>query len=306
MRKLKHNKFIRILFFGNYFYGLCAVALSIEAAMQQRFPLAGALFYLLVFSSTVLYYTRAYMITEVSDDRANIRSMWYARNHRMLFLSQGVFFILLIAGGIGFLVLRWKNIINMNGLEWFSLLVFPVVSALYYGVNDPLFGNHNLRNIGWLKPFIIGYTWAGSVTVYPILYYCVDKGIHYEISFVGWFLFIKNFMYITILCIMFDIKDYAMDYNQDIKTIVLKLGLRKTIFYFIIPLSIIGLASFLIYAISKDFSAAKIAINTLPFLAIITVAYSMSNRRSIFYYLVIIDGLMLFKAVCGIIAMRYF
>lgn len=113
-------------------------------------------------------------------------------------------------------------------------------------------------------------------------------------------------MYITLLCILFDIKDYAMDYNKDLKTVVVKLGLRRTIFYFIIPLCFIGLGSFLVYAYSQHFSLMKILINTIPFILIITVAYSMYSRRSIFYYLIIIDGLMLLKAACGITSMVFF
>jgi hypothetical protein len=306
LKKLKHNKLVKLIFFGNFFYGFCAIALSIEATLQQRSPLPSALFFVLAFTSTVLYYTKAYIMTEVSEDIANLRSMWYARNHKMMVRTQWFFMGLLLICGLYFLLHRWQNIVNMNGIEWFSIFVFPIVSALYYGVNDKRLGNFNLRNVGWLKPFIIGYTWAGLVNVYPILFYCIDNGIHYHITFAGWFLFIKNFMFITLLCILFDIKDYAMDYNQQLKTVVVKLGLRKTLFFFIIPLCIIGLGSFLIYANSQNFSAMKIAINTLPFLAVIAVTYTMYNRRSIFYYLIVIDGLMLFKALCGITAMLYF
>jgi hypothetical protein len=50
----------------------------------------------------------------------------------------------------------------------------------------------------------------------------------------------------------------------------------------------------------------KITLNVLPFLLLIAVAYSLQQRKSILYYLIIIDGLMLAKAVCGSIAMTYF
>ncbi len=213
--------------------------------------------------------------------------------------------LMLLCAGI-FLVERWENFLMLHWMEWALLLVFPVVSALYYGVDSRFFGSVNLRNIGWLKPFIIGFTWAGLVNIYPILYYCIDHGTHYYVTIPGVFLFIKNFMFITILCIMFDVKDYAMDYNAQLKTVVVKLGLRRTIFYFIIPLCIVGLGSFLTYAFVQHFSTLKILINTLPFLLIITVAYSLHSRRSIFYYLTIIDGLMLVKALCGITAMLFF
>jgi uncharacterized membrane protein len=306
MAKLKHNRIIRLIFFGNYFYAICGVALSIEGTLQQKYPLSSPLYFVLAFSAIVVYYTKAYIMTEVSDDIANLRSMWYARNKKLMNRTQLFFLAVLVVTGLYFLVTRWHNVMNMTSLEWFSIVIFPIVSALYYGVNDKRLGNYSLRNVGWLKPFIIGYTWAGLVTVYPILFYCIDHGEHYHISFTGWFLFIKNFMFITILCIMFDVKDYAMDYNQQLKTVVIKLGLRRTIFYFIIPLCVVGLASFLIYATAQHFSAMKIFLNTLPFLAIIAVAYSMYRRKSIFYYLMVIDGLMLFKALCGIVAMKYF
>jgi hypothetical protein len=264
------------------------------------------LYFVLAFSSTVVFYSKAYIMTEVSDDIANLRSMWYARNRKLMWRTQLFFLAVLALAGMYFLLRRWENIVGMKPLEWILILIFPVVSALYYGVNDKYLGNHNLRNVGWLKPFIIGFTWAGLVTIYPILFYCIDHGVSYHPTLASGFLFIKNFMFITLLCILFDIKDYAMDYNAQLKTLVVKLGLRRTIFYFIIPLCFIGLGSFLVYAVSQHFSTLKILINTIPFVLIISVAYSMHSRRSIFYYLIIIDGLMVVKALCGSTAMLFF
>jgi hypothetical protein len=44
----------------------------------------------------------------------------------------------------------------------------------------------------------------------------------------------------------------------------------------------------------------------VPFVLLIRVAFSMKRRRPILYYLIIIDGLMLVKAVFGSIAMIWF
>ena len=110
------------------------------------------------------------------------------------------------------------------------------MAALYYGIDNNFFGSFNLRSIGWLKPFIIGFIWSGIATIYPIVFNGIEKeGGYYELNIVGIFLFIKNFMYITVLCIMFDIKDYADDSNKRIKTFLVNAGLRKTIFYIILP-----------------------------------------------------------------------
>jgi hypothetical protein len=105
---------------------------------------------------------------------------------------------------------------------------------------------------------------------------------------------------------MFDIKDYAADHNQQLKTFVVRVGLRKTIFYIIIPLSIIGLSTFILFSTLSQFPLLRILINTIPFLLLISVAYSLHRRKSILYYLAIIDGLLLIKSICGITAMLYF
>ncbi len=118
-------------------------------------------------------------------------------------------------------------------------------------------------------------------------------------------LFLKNTMFVISLAILFDIKDYATDYNKEIKTFVVKYGLRFTIFYILIPLSIIGFGSFICVSILKNFSVLKIVLNTIPFVALFAIIYSMKKRRSILYYLVIIDGLLLLKGIFGAIGMCF-
>ena len=54
MRWPSNNAMIRFIFFGNYFYGLCAIALSIEASLQQQYSLNSLLYYAIVFCATIL------------------------------------------------------------------------------------------------------------------------------------------------------------------------------------------------------------------------------------------------------------
>lgn len=304
MLKQINANLLKFIFFGNYFYGICAIALSVEASMQQEFPLNSVFYYLLVFAFTVLYYTKAY-ITDNAHNSSNVRTVWYATNNKLIYYCQLALYLL--AAVCGIILFPLKEIAFITVQQWLIIAFFPAAALMYYGIeNNKYTRAFNLRNIGWLKPFMIGLVWAGLVTVYPVLYYCIVHKISYNITGVKVFLFIKNFMFVTVLCILFDIKDYATDHNYRLKTFVVKSGLRKTIFSIVIPLSIIGLGSFLIYAVIRHFSIMKILINTIPFILLILVAYSLHNRRSIFYYLVIIDGLMLVKAMCGTIAMIFF
>ncbi|WP_298301392.1 hypothetical protein [Hydrotalea sp.] len=289
------------IFFGNYFYGICVVALSIETAFQLNVPLNPWPYYMLIFAATVVYYTKAYLIENL-EDSANKRAHWYVKHHQWVWVSQiSLSFISLFCL---FLLFKnsWQHIFNMTAAEWLLWLSVPIVAGLYYGIGFANFTHFNLRNTGWLKPFVIGFVWAATITIYPILYRSMTGHIVFQLNSFDVMFFIKNFMYITVLCIMFDIKDYATDYNQQLKTFVVRVGLRKTIFYILIPLCAIGFGTFLVYTISHHFSAVRILLNAIPFILILSVAYSMHKRQNIMYYLIIIDGLMLVKASCGILS----
>jgi hypothetical protein len=298
----KHYKgVIPAIFFGNYFYGICAIALSIETAFQLNVPLNPLPYYILIFAATVVYYTKAYL-TENLEDSTNKRAHWYVQHHQWVWVSQIVLSILSLFCIFFLLKNSWHHIFSLSITEWLLWLSVPIVAGLYYGIGFANFTHFNLRNTGWLKPFVIGFVWAGTITIYPILYSAMNHQISFKLNIFDVMFFIKNFMYITVLCIMFDIKDYATDYNQQLKTFVVRVGLRKTIFYVLIPLCIIGFGTFLLYTITHHFSAIRIIFNAIPFILIIAVAYSMHKRQSIMYYLIIIDGLMLVKACCGILS----
>lgn len=110
-------------------------------------------------------------------------------------------------------------------------------------------------------------------------------------------------MFCTVNAIMFDMKDYAIDSNRQLKTFVVQIGLKKTIFYVLLPLLLLGMLSLSVFAYTMHFSLVRYLINLIPFVLTALVAYSMNKRKNIFFYLIVIDGLILVKALCGIIAM---
>lgn len=278
------------------------MALAVEAALQQEAPLNPFYYYIAVFCATVWFYTLAYITDSPVTKNINERSAWYNKHRLFIRRSQNMMLFLLLLIG-GFLVVKYgSKLTAITLVQWVLISLFPVVGALYYGITNTF----NLRRIGWLKPFLIGFTWAGIANVYPLVYHDIVQDAATQIQFVNVVLFVKNFMFVTVLCIMFDIKDYADDYNKELKTFVVNNGLRKTIFYILIPLSVTGLGCFLTYAFMEHYSVVKILLNTIPFISMIAVAYSMHQRKPILYYLVLIDGLMLLKAICGSVAMLFF
>ncbi len=236
----------------------------------------------------------------------NQRTNWYLKNNQFVLYSQYLMLAILVLISIYVLYSYSENLPGLSQLQWFLILVFPVSGLFYYGVGQKIIGQMSLREIGWMKPFVIGFTWAGIVNVYPLVFYDIIHHRPTEVSFINIVLFVKNLMFISVLSIMFDIKDYAADSNLKIKTFVVKNGLRVTIFYILLPLSFVGWGCFLAYGFTHQFSAMKIMINTIPFISMIALAYGMHKRRGIMYYLVMIDGMMLLKALCGSVAMIWF
>jgi len=249
------TRFLEYIFFSNYFYGICAVGLSIEATLQQKIPNKSFAYFVLIFLVTVLYYAYPYIRKSLSQTN-NPRTNWYTRNYNLMRWNQIAITVILLSSALLFLKQYERTLTHLPINKWLLLLIFPVVAGSYYGLNF-LFGNYNLRKIGWLKPFVIGFTWAGLVTIYPVVFYDITNDLEYQFSWVGELLFLKNFMFVSLLCIMFDIKDYSADYIARLKTFVVKLGLRKTISYLLLPLSVVGLVSFVFMPRQINFASPK-------------------------------------------------
>lgn len=295
------KKFSEALFYGNYFYGLCAVSQAIETTLQLGFPLNGSIYYLLTFAATVFYYNYPY-VRKYSADSTDPRTAWYKKNYSSVRWSQLLLIFILSSSLLLFIYLHQTAIIKMTIWHWSLVLIFPIVGMMYYGLNF-FSTKYNLRKIGWLKPFIIGFTWAGMVAVYPILFYDILHFENYEFTSLGALLFLKNMMFISVLGMMFDIKDYAADSKNQLNTFVVRIGLRKTIFYILIPLPLLGLLTFLSYATLHHFNFWRMVLIMIPFFLLLAAVYSLRKRRTLLYYLFVIDGLMVVKAFFGILAM---
>ncbi len=296
------RKGIEIVFFGNYFVGFLAVALSLEAAFQLRIPFNAPWWYGLLFCGVVLYYTYAYAGVLNVGASINPRSEWYAAHRGFVRVSQ--LLLLIAAAGItGWLFSSWWR--NSSDLSWGAaaiLVVLPAVALLYYGLLPSGLIQLNLRNTGWAKAFVIGFVWAGSVTLLPLVFLELE-GKAYTISgfLVGWF-FLKNWMFCAVNAVMFDMKDYDDDSNRQLKTFVVRYGSRFTLLYILVPLIGLGIAAFGLFAYYIGLHWGAVVLNLIPFLLTLAVAWSMQQERPILYYLIVIDGMLLVKAGCGILS----
>jgi len=270
-------------------------------AFQLGLPLNETVYYIGLFLAPVIYYTYAYKSINDSTPIANQRTRWFRENKKLVHWSQ-VGMIILCIGIFSFLIFKHFNEIIRLPLIYYSI-GFGVlcVGIFYYGlISKKLFG-FNLRNSGWTKAFIIGFVWACCANIFPLIMLRIETGQDYFHTDLWVWLFIKNWLFCTVNAIMFDIKDYPSDSNLYLRTFVVSFGLRRTIYFIIVPLLLAGLISFCIFALIKEFSIIQFSFNLIPFLLTLAIAFSMLRRHSIFYYLIVIDGVILVKALCGIL-----
>lgn len=300
------DRILRAIFYGNYFVGILAVVLTIESTLQLGNPFSIWAYYVLIFFVPIFYYTYAYMGVTGIEVKTNPRTLWYVRHAGQMRISQW------FSGTAAFVAIVFLVSVYFSQLSrlplgyWAALIVIALLAFLYYGM-IPLFQLRiNLRNTALLKPFVIGFVWAATVNFLPLVMLKIESPAKFDVSSLWYFLFLKNWMFCTVNAIMFDIKDYAVDYNNQLKTFVVRIGLRKTVNFILIPLLLTGMLSLILFAIFRDFPIGRVLINLLPFILTILVAYTLNHRKQIFYYLLVIDGLILLKALCGIAGMLWF
>jgi 4-hydroxybenzoate polyprenyltransferase len=298
------NKLIRSFFFGNCFVGLLGIALSVETSFQLRLPFNSIAYYALLFCGTVMYYSYAYS-KPLQSFANNPRSLWYVEHNTFIKYSQWFLLIIcIILSGLLFIE-NYSNLFQLPLKYWLIIIAMLLSAILYYGLLPRSFFKLNLRNTGWLKAFVIGFVWSCCVSLLPIIVLQLERGYYYVGIVLALGLFIKNWMFCTVNAIMFDMKDYEDDSNHQLKTFVVRFGLYRTIFFILMPLVLIGIFFLFGFAHYRHFGFWPILFNLIPFLLLLIVAYSMQRQKKILYYLVVIDGIIFIKAICGIIAMQF-
>lgn len=295
------NKFIAVFFYGNIYLGICAVLLCIETNLLTNISLNVFPFYLLIFFCTCMYYTMIY-VRSVGAKNYNERTLWYRTNlSKIKKILQIALFVVIIF--LLYLLLRnIHTLLLLSPSQCLLIILLPLIAG-WYTFSPTVFRLKNIRQTGWIKPFVVGLTWSGWVTGYPILISKVQTG-QQSITFISpyFLLGFQNFLFFTIVAIIFDVKDYRTDFNHRLRTFPVILGIRKTFRFIIIPLTFLNLVIFFIFQRQERFSAGQTILQLIPYLLLILILMKHRQQKSLLYYLVAVDGLVFAKALFGIIS----
>jgi 4-hydroxybenzoate polyprenyltransferase len=290
-------------FFGNYFYAVCIAALCMASFTQLGHRQIPILFVILAAAATIYYYNHSYLLESI-DDAPNQRTIWVRDHVGRIKKIQKLLFVFLLVGGSYELFTLYPGIHLMDNDDILYCCLIGLGSFLYY-FDTKKYPYLNLRSYGLLKPVVIGCIWAGVGVYAPYLYLKLSQQYYKGMSHLP-ILFVSNALYITVIAVLFEIKDFESDANKQMKTLVVRMGLTKTINWIVIPIVALILLATLRYSYLHQFTGYQILLNTIPLILLISVSYQMHQRKSILYYLAIIDGLIVVKAACGLIATLLF
>jgi 4-hydroxybenzoate polyprenyltransferase len=270
------KKLLEFILFTSIFVAGCAVAFCMETNILLGVPLNNFSFYAFVFGATIVQYNLHYIVKKVAaKDSARLR--WSLRN-------KNIHLILLIAGS--FLILF--SLFSFHLEHFFILFVLGCVSFLYSFPFLPFAKKKRIKDYGFLKITTLALLWTLVTVWFPVSGHAYDTGLFI-------FVFIKRLLFMFILCLLFDMRDIEVDNSEDIKTLAVVLGHKKSY-----TLSYLLLFVFVLLSVAQYFYFPQMRFLVPMILsaaaAFVTIEITKKSNSD-FVYLAGIDGMMLLQAI---------
>lgn len=273
-------KWLHLILSHSIFIAVCAVALTFQTTMLLKLN-TDLFVYGFVFFATLCSYNFYWILSKLSFTSK--------RNIPDALRKETKGFLLLIVSSSGLLYCFSQSSISLQ-------LVIPAVllTVLYTVPLLPLSFLKFTRKAGVLKTVLLAFTWTYATVIVPLQkdYWLLDSADLFIIS--------RRFLFMLMLCIIFDNRDKAVDKIRGLHSLatVLKPAHLRALVYLIFVILFTTNFSYRYYEITFSQSVA-LHISTLALLAV--YFYSLKKRGYLFYYF-FVDGMMLFSALATYIA----
>lgn len=229
----------------------------------------------------MVQYNLHYLIKKTSHINSS-HFEWSAKNRKT--------HLVLICAGLLFVIAGFLNF----KLNHFILLVILVIITLIYSIPVLPSGNKKrLKDYGILKIITLVLLWTVITVWFP-----ADQ-IHHNGKQIVLF-FIRRFVFLFALCLVFDLRDIDIDTKEDIKTVPVIIGVKQTHSLINVFLVVFILLTLIQFVQTSDVSGLNAMILSAA-ATFVTIEYVKKNRSDI-AYLACIDGMMLLQTLLVIIS----
>lgn len=270
------KKALEFLLFSSIFIASCAVAFCMETNIVLGVPFNHFSFYCFVFGATLAQYNLHYIAKKVAVKNSE-RLTWSLQN-------KNIHLILLLAGA----TLILYSFFSFHLKHYAILICLGGIAFLYSFPFLPFGKRRRIKDYGFLKIITLSLLWTLVTVWFPVNNMDVATPVFI-------FVFVKRFIFMFILCLLFDMRDIEIDSNQQINTLAVILGRKKSYLLAYILLIVFLILSFLQYQYypQSAFIGAMLISAIATFFAIEITKKSNSD----FVYLAGIDGMMLLQAL---------
>ncbi len=286
----------KFLVYSNIYVSLCVTAFTQLTYTSFNLPTENLwLILTMVFSFTFFTYNLQRVVKFRSKMNAteNLgeRLKWVMNNVKYLIAASFVF------GLIGLICVFF-----LNPNCWYVLTPMGLLSFFYVIPFLPLKNkNLTLRQVPFLKIFIIAIVWSIIVIALPFIDSYSFEFFNTQSAPVFYLAITHVFFFIIGITLPFDIRDMKYDQEDQLKTIPIALGIKKSILFSELFLALSLATTFLIFGSNPIFYALLIG----HLITMVMVFYSSDKRKEMFFA-GLIEGSVILLFLCVVIVKYYF
>jgi len=197
---------------------------------------------------------------------------------------------------LSFIIACWQLFFMPLRTIWVIIPVGLLGLGYIFPVIPTLNGWKRLRDFYWLKVLWIAFAFSWLTTFLPVIYTDSQQARHF-ISLLSpsvIFIFLRSFLFISALCIPFDIRDVNFDKMRGMKTLPVIAGIKKSVL-----IAVALLCVFMLLVVFQHFRFGFGGHETIALLlsgSIAMIAVSLANpERPKLLFPIMYDGAMLLQ-----------
>lgn len=275
-------KLVNKILLSNIFLPIAAVLLTVSTQIQLGNAPHWHPYLMLVFLATIFEYNR-HKITDIISNAEDLKSEKYL----WLFQNSKKIYLLVIIWIISFII----TVFYTKHEVLLSLVPLGIVTVFY---SVPVIGNKyslfRLRQIPYLKIFLIAFVWSASTILIPVIH--SEENIFKSPVYM---LFAERFFFIFAISIPFDIRDLNTGRESGIKTIPMLVNKNKILILSFLSLAICLFISFIHYQVQNNWFIIIALFISLITTSILLKSKFFRNLGRNYYHL--LDGTMILQGM---------
>ncbi len=273
-------KWLHFILSHSIFVSVCAAALAFQTVELLHIQVPGYLYWFIFFATLSSY--NFYWIVSRFSFAGETTTLAFLQKERI-----GLSLFVISSIGVGLCFFRTgiplPNVIVAAALTLIYALPLLPVKALYF-----------TRKAGVLKTTLLAFTWTYVTAFLPI------QTTRVELNAAAVFILTRRFLFMLMLCIIFDNRDKTMDKIRGLHSLATVLKPGQMMLLIAVIFIVLFATNFLAmqYGVSPGQS---IALQTSTIALLLVYYLSLKKQGYLFYYF-LVDGLMLFSALTTFVA----